>query len=353
MDALLEATEATISQAARELICRLNQGASSFAKAAENLSRAAQVDVSREMVRQVVEQEGKSVLAAMSAGTLRPAWKAEDCRTDTGKTRVYVGCDGVKIPLITDAEKQKRREKIRQKRRLRGRKARPLPRAKAGADNPYKEFRLVVFYDEAKEHCHVAVTRKNHEAAGRLLAREANRLGLHRAEEKIANVDGALWIRNQIELYGLVDRVGLDFYHLSENVHKTRRAVFGEDDAQGQRWAGAVMHRFKHQGYRAAWQQLTSWRSSLRSRAKREAADGLLHYVAERREMIRYPEFLRRGWQIGSGPTEAQCKTTTMRIKGSGKRWDAEHAEAVMALACLENSRAWRHYWLTPDPPPN
>ena len=81
--------------------------------------------------------------------------------------------------------------------------------------------------------------------------------------------------------------------------------------------------------------------------------DRLLGYMSERREMIRYPEFLDRGWQIGSGPIEAQCKTTTKRVKGSGMRWDGSNAEAVMALACLENSRLWETYWLTADPPTN
>lgn len=63
--------------------------------------------------------------------------------------------------------------------------------------------------------------------------------------------------------------------------------------------------------------------------------------------MIRYPEFLARDWQIGSGPTEALCKTTTARLKGSGMRWDGDNAEAVMALACLEQSGQWRVYWRT------
>jgi hypothetical protein len=40
-------------------------------------------------------------------------------------TRVYLGSDGVKVPLITDAEKQARRPKVRQKRR-------PPPRAEPG-----------------------------------------------------------------------------------------------------------------------------------------------------------------------------------------------------------------------------
>jgi hypothetical protein len=54
---------------------------------------------------------------------------------------------------------------------------------------------------------------------------------------------------------------------------------------------------------------------------KRAAADTLLNYVSDRRAMIAYPEFQKKGWQIGSGPTEATCKTLTTRLKGSGMRW--------------------------------
>lgn len=79
--------------------------------------------------------------------------------------------------------------------------------------------------------------------------------------------------------------------------------------------------------------------------------DRLLGYISERSEVIRYPEFLDRGWQIGSGPIEAQCKTTSIRVTGSGKCWDGPNAEAVMALAGLENSRLWETYWLTADSP--
>jgi len=74
-----------------------------------------------------------------------------------------------------------------------------------------------------------------------------------------------------------------------------------------------------------------------------------MQYEAERRPMIQYPEFRRRGWQIGSGPTEAECKTTTHRLKGRGRRWNPENAEAMMALACLHDSRLWDAYWTTPD----
>ena len=45
------------------------------------------------------------------------------------------------------------------------------------------------------------------------------------------------------------------------------------------------------------------------------------------------------------GPTEAFCKTLTVRLKGSGMRWDRPNAEAVMALAALEHSHLWDAYW--------
>jgi hypothetical protein len=70
-----------------------------------------------------------------------------------------------------------------------------------------------------------------------------------------------------------------------------------------------------------------------------------LNCVSERQEMIKYPEFSAEGWQIGSGPTEATCKTLTARLKGSGIRWDADNPEALMAPEALNQSGRWDLYW--------
>lgn len=137
---------------------------------------------------------------------------------------------------------------------------------------------------------------------------------------------------------------GYDFYHLGENVHKGRRITFGEEDAAGKAWAGALLHTAKHEGYEPLWEGLLEWRKKQRG-VKRREADRLVHYVTDRREMIRYPEFLAKGWQIGSGPTESQCRLLPDRIKGPGMRWDADNAEAVMALEAMEQSGQWSDYW--------
>jgi hypothetical protein len=349
VDGPLDQRADTITRGVRELCCRLNQSGSSFDKTAENLNRAAQVKLSGEQLRLVVESEGRAVLAAQHAIAVPTAWKASDCRTKAGNTRVYTGCDGVMVPLVTEAEKAKRRQKVREKRRRRGRKCQPLPPRRKGADQPYKEFKVVLFYDETSRHQHVAVTAGNHRAAGRLMCREANRLRFHLADERIANVDGATWIRHQMqEHFADLHAIGLDFYHLGENVHRARRAVFGDESAEGKTWADELMHVFKHEGYVAAWDRLAAWRAGLGRSRKRKAADRLLNYVSDRREMIRYPEFRERQWQIGSGPTESQCRLTVERLKHPGQRWDRRNAEAVVALGSLERSGQWQSYWRTP-----
>ncbi len=72
-----------------------------------------------------------------------------------------------------------------------------------------------------------------------------------------------------------------------------------------------------------------------------------MQYVAERKEMIRYPEFIEHHWRIGSGPTESECKTTTHQVKHRGRRWDSQNAEAMMALDALHDSGMWNQHWTT------
>lgn len=341
----MDLAEASISLGVREMACRLNGDGKNFDKAAENLARTAQVAVSGETLRQLVETEGKRVVQAQKSGKLPIDWSAADCKTPTGGTRLYFGSDGVMVPQVTDAEKRTRREKIKAKRRRRGRKAKPLAAYKPGADQKYKEFKIIAYYDETQDHRVVSGTRGDCNVAGRLMRREAARIRFDLADEKVGNVDGSPWIRNQVEQQSLpLDELGLDFYHLGENVHKARREIYGEEAETGKEWAGALLHTFKHEGYEAAWEKLLTWRQQ-RRRSHRPAADRLLNYVSERQEMIQYPAFQEKGWQIGSGPTEATCKTLTARLKGSGMRWDGDNAEALMGLEALYQSGQWDAYW--------
>ena len=349
-DAILDRDDGTITPGVVEMACRVNLSATSFVRAAAALERTAQVQLSGERLRQVVEAAGRCVLRAQQNDAVAVTWHAEDCvapDSTTGKnTLIYTGCDGVMVPIITDVEKIKRRNNVKAKRRRCGKKCKPLPPRRRGSDRSWKEFKVAFFYSEGGKHQHVAFTHGNHEATGKLLRREADRLRFQKADQRVGLVDGAPWIREQMQLhFAELDALGLDFYHLSENVHRARRKVFGEESPEGKTWADELMHVFKHEGCSAAWERLLPWRTALRGKTKREAADRLLHFISSRKDMIRYPEFRERGWQIGSGPTESQCKLCTKRLKGYGRRWDRPNATAVAALDTLDRNGQWRQVW--------
>lgn len=352
MDRLLDAAEAVVSVGVRELCCRLGTAGGSFARATANLHRAAGLSMSEEKFRQVVEAEGQAVLAASEEEQLELDFSAAECQTRTPEgpavARIYTSGDGVLGPVTTQAEKDKRRattlRRRHERRPVRGRKRGRLPAVKRAADQRYKQFYLTAFYNQEQTRRLVGVAGPGRkEGLWRLLQRDGARVRLRGAAQRIGLIDGAPHLRKRMERLPLT-ALGLDFYHLSEHVHAARRATFGESSSAGAAWAGDVLHTVRHEGYEKFWPKLVDWRGRQRG-PKRRAADALLHYVAERREMLAYDQFERAGWNIGSGPIEAMCKATTRRLKGPGMRWDMDHAEAMMALEALYQSNLWDRYW--------
>lgn len=188
----------------------------------------------------------------------------------------------------------------------------------------------------------VGVTREKVQGLKRLLRREAARVHLRAAAERIGSVDGAVCLRNNLENLPL-EVILLDFYHLSEHVAGAVEATLGTE--KGQTWREDLLQTVRHEGYEPFFQKLLDWRGGLRGQ-KRKAADKLIGYVASRAEMILYQQCGQRGWNVGSGPMESMCGVTTDRLKGRGRRWDLDNGEAMMALEALYQSTGlWDKYW--------
>ena len=182
------------------------------------------------------------------------------------------------------------------------------------------------------------------------MRRDARRIGFDEADERLANVDGGPWIVNLIMNWVVVlTLLCLDFWHLGQNVNQSKRVTFGEENATGEQWAKDLMHQVRHEGYDRFWDGLVAWRGKQRGR-KRKEADRLLNYVSSRKDMIDYPRCERNGWRISSSTTESECGAVPHRVKGPGKRWDADNAEAVIALEALYQSNLWDQYWATCAP---
>jgi len=331
-----------VSVGVRQMCSRVAIAQQGFRKAADHLHHLAQIRISPERLRTLVEQEGRKVLQAQSQGGIDPALTPEHSKVaPDGPSRIYIGVDGVKVPMVTTEEKNKRRRKRGPKRKGAGRRM-----MRSGADNPYKEFKIATFYDSSNASRQVVATAGDHQVLGRLVRRQAIHLGLNQFDQKLAVADGADWIYNQLtRQIPTLDAFILDFYHLSEHIWLASNTCFGVGSPKAGSFAGQLLHLAKHQGVTEILLILASERKRLRSPKKRNALEELIHYIAKRIGQCDYPRYVAEGWQIGSGPTEAMCKVLTYRLKGSGMRWDRQGAEPMMALIALEQSNAWQSYW--------
>jgi len=342
LDQLLGIAAESYSAGVREIACRLSLNAA-FVPAGENLARTAQLSISHSALRELVEREGLRAGQAIGGGVYGANWTAEDCTDQT----LITGADGVMVPVVTQEQKRKRRCTEALKRRREGRESTRRPgRPRAGGDGPYKEFKIVSFYDPDKTHKYALGTSGDHEALGRIMRREAGKLRLGRARLKYSVADGAEWIARQYATQlPMLDQNILDYYHLRDHVIAAAQILHGEGTPQAKAWREEMMGYVWNQGSLVMLDRLANYLRRHPSGPKHQALRSLREYVGKRVNMTDYPSFRQAGYDCGSGPTESFCGTLTARLKGRGMHWDKDNAESMMALASLYYSNLWAHYW--------
>lgn len=151
--------------------------------------------------------------------------------------------------------------------------------------------------------------------------------------------DGAPWIWNLAE-----DQFGerteiVDFYHASEHLWETARALHGPDSPEATAWARARLHELYAHG-------VTPVRAALAAaRAPTPTATETLRrergYFATNAARMDYPTIRRLGLPIGSGAVESSAKhLVQQRMKRAGQRWSCRGARAMLALrACIASGR--------------
>lgn len=347
-DKLVGVSESNITPGARELCCLMALG-QDFAQASSDLQRVGGLSVGRERLRQITEKQAQAIRSVRDSGELPAVWSADQAKLADGRSRVYGGVDGVMAPTVTQTEKDKRRQQHITRRQLRGKmqlgNTKPLPPPKPGTDERFKEMKIGVFYDQDKTRRHVFATERLSGDFAPLLSSYAKQIGFERADQTICLFDGAVWIYRQVCLALLcLQVILLDFFHLAEHVHATARLCLGETES-ARCWARDRLAEAKRSDVKATLAAIAILEKRVRSPVKKKSLRGLKNYINDRREMLGYAQALHEGWDIGSGPTEATCKTLTLRIKRPGMKWDRDNAAAMMNLMALRESGQWKLYW--------
>ena len=173
-------------------------------------------------------------------------------------------------------------------------------------------------------------------------------MGFDAAEQQIALSDGGTGLEDLFRRHFPRAEVILDFWHAREHLVELAQELFAGDDQTRQQWIEDRWHQLKHQGGEAVSATLEHW-----SRVRRLAVrPGPSTYITSAIIATRWTTraICAEGWQIGSGPVEAACKSVVShRLKRSGMRWGVDGADAVCHLRALHQSgpALWQTFWRT------
>ena len=137
-----------------------------------------------------------------------------------------------------------------------------------------------------------------------------------------------------------------DFFHAAEHLQVGADAVFGEGTLEAKRFFETYRQRLRDEtdGVEAVIRALSYRAKTMRKGRKKVRA--VLAYFRKRRRRMRYAQYQKRGLPIGTGVTEAACKTlASQRMKRSGMRWGMVGGQAVLTLRSLIQSERWPRGW--------
>jgi len=213
----------------------------------------------------------------------------------------------------------------------------------------------IAFYDASGERLHTIYT-----AAAPEHGKETF---LARMDEEIARVkkrygharyvgisDGAgdylKWLKKHTSTQAL------DFWHVSEYINLAAPALHRLVEPR-KRWIEAACHDLKHKhgAARDILGKFKAARARKLGKQTRQDLEKTITYFENNLGRMNYASYRKSHLPIGSGVTEAACKTVVkQRMCGSGMTWKKSGADDVLtlrALACTDG--AWDTFWTRLD----
>jgi hypothetical protein len=181
-----------------------------------------------------------------------------------------------------------------------------------------------------------------------LLRAPAGRVGMDRADRWIGLTDGGRGLEDRLrENFPRVEVVILDFFHPAEKLTGLARLLYPKDEGRAEDQARQWRQLLKDEGGAVLAAVLSEWEWP-RWPGLGAAVHELIGYLERNAHRMDYPEYLAKGWCIGSGAVESACKTVVgQRLKLAGMRWGEDGAHTVCHLRALYRSEngQWDAFW--------
>jgi hypothetical protein len=151
--------------------------------------------------------------------------------------------------------------------------------------------------------------------------------------------DGAEWIWNRASMFVRRCEI-LDFWHALEKAWEFARLRYGVGSAQADGWVQDLAEKLRAGKVHEVIAELQRLRP--KTPESRESLQALIRYYSENATRMRYDEYLRLGYGIGSGAVESAHKQVVhARMRQAGMRWSEAGARHLLALRRLLLNRNW------------
>jgi hypothetical protein len=144
----------------------------------------------------------------------------------------------------------------------------------------------------------------------------------------------------------------LDFYHVTEYLGKVAYAAFPQKTGKPKRtqWLSNRCHQLKHEPEavkKIIEEMETLTRKKGLTKTVKEDLTQALTYFNNHQHQMNYAEHIAAQLPIGSGVTEAACKTLVkQRLCCSGMRWKNQGAGIILSLrALVQSGDRWEQFW--------
>ena len=133
----------------------------------------------------------------------------------------------------------------------------------------------------------------------------------------------------------------LDFYHAAEYLTQVADAQFARDLRARKQWLDDATTRLKHDplGPQVLIDQMQNFLTGHLQPGPRGKIKAALTYFQNQQQLMKYADHLEQNLPLGSGVTEAACKTIVkQRLCCSGMKWKEAGAAVVLSLRTLTHS---------------
>lgn len=253
---------------------------------------------------------------------------------------VGVSLDGVMIPVKDGERKEKREQAAEDGKRTRG----PAGYEEVGCGTLTfydKEGTLLSTIRQARMPEEKKATLKN------ILTDELMAVLEQRPDLKVIRLaDGAKDNWSFLDALPVEGPSVVDFWHAAEHLADALNAAYGEHSSKSRSQFEKLRHVLRHDigGVENVIRALAYLRDQHpRSKILKKE----LKYFRSRRHRMQYAELAAAGLPIGTGVTEAACKTlATQRMKCSGMSWGDEGGQAILTFRSLIQSDRFDAAWL-------